>query len=295
MFAKQQTITEKVGYTLLLIILILITLTCLAPIWHMVAISFSDNTVVSAGLVTFIPKQFSLAAYEYILNDERFFQAFGVSIQRVLLGGAINFVLTVLAAYPLSKEKSEFPARDKLMWIFIFTMMFNGGLIPWYMTVKMTGIMDSIWALVLPGAVPVFNVVLLMNFFRAIPKEVGEAAKMDGAGAFTIMWKVYVPMSMAAIATVTLFSIVTHWNAFFDGMILINTPSGQPLQTYIRSLVVLPVSAEMSSENLEELMKLSEKTFSAAKIVVTMIPVLIVYPFLQKYFVSGITLGSVKE
>ncbi|RXZ78446.1 carbohydrate ABC transporter permease [Paenibacillaceae bacterium] len=295
MFSKQQTLGEKVGYVLLLTVLILITLACLAPIWHMVALSLSDNSAVSAGYVTFIPVDFTLTPYEYILKDERFFQAFGVSIQRVLLGGAINFIMTVLAAYPLSKETSEFPARNKLMWIFIFTMMFNGGLIPWYMTVKMTGIMDSIWALVLPGAVPVFNVVLLMNFFRAIPKEVGEAAKIDGAGAFTTMWRVYIPMSMAAIATVTLFSIVNHWNAFFDGMILINSPSGQPLQTYIRSLVVLPALSDMTSESLEEIMKLSEKTFNAAKIVVTMIPVLIVYPFLQKYFVSGITLGSVKE
>ncbi|MCR8658692.1 carbohydrate ABC transporter permease [Paenibacillus endoradicis] len=295
MFNKQQTVGEKVAYVLLLIVLILITLACLAPIWHMVAISLSDNSAVSAGQVTFFPVGFTLTPYEYILQDQRFFQAFGVSFQRVLLGGAINFVMTILAAYPLSKETSEFPARNKLMWIFIFTMMFNGGLIPWYMTIKMTGVMDSIWALVLPGAVPVFNVVLLMNFFRAIPKEIGEAAKIDGAGIFTTMWKVYIPMSMASIATVTLFSIVHHWNAFFDGMILINTPSGQPLQTYIRSLVVLPALADMSSGSLEDLMKLSEKTFNAAKIVVTMIPILLVYPFLQRYFVTGITLGSVKE
>ncbi|URN95754.1 MAG: carbohydrate ABC transporter permease [Candidatus Pristimantibacillus lignocellulolyticus] len=295
MFSKQQTFGEKVTYVLLLIALILITLACLAPIWHMVAISLSDNSAVSAGQVTFIPVGFTLTPYEFILQDQRFFQAFGVSVQRVLLGGAINFIMTILAAYPLSKETSEFPARNKIMWIFIFTMMFNGGLIPWYMTIKMTGVMDSIWALVLPGAVPVFNVVLLMNFFRAIPKEVGEAAKIDGAGIFTTMWKVYIPMSMASIATVTLFSIVHHWNAFFDGMILINTPSGQPLQTYIRSLVVLPALADMSSGSLEDLMKLSEKTFNAAKIVVTMIPILLVYPFLQRYFVTGITLGSVKE
>ncbi|MFF2483915.1 carbohydrate ABC transporter permease [Paenibacillus sp. NPDC058071] len=295
MFSKQQTIGEKVNYVLLLIILLLITLACLAPIWHMVAVSLSDNSAVSAGQVSFIPVGFTLTPYEYILNDQRFFQAFGVSLQRVLLGGAINFIMTVLAAYPLSKETSEFPARNKLMWIFIFTMMFNGGLIPWYMTIKMTGVMDSIWALVLPGAVPVFNVVLLMNFFRAIPKEVGEAAKMDGAGVFTTMWKVFIPMSLPAIATVTLFSIVHHWNAFFDGMILINNPAGQPLQTYIRSLVVLPALADMTSGNLEDILKLSEKTFNAAKIVVTMLPIIVVYPFLQRYFVTGITLGSVKE
>ncbi len=224
-----------------------------------------------------------------------FFQSFWVSIQRVLLGGAINFVMTVLAAYPLSKETSEFPARNKLMWIFIFTMMFNGGLIPWYMTVKLTGIMDTMWALVLPTAVPVFNVVLLMNFFRAIPKEIGEAAKMDGAGSFVTLWRVYIPMATAAIATVTLFSIVNHWNAFFDGMILINDQTRQPLQTYIRSLVITPMLSEMSSEDLGALLELSERTFNAAKIVITMIPVLLVYPFLQKYFVTGITLGSVKE
>ncbi|SFL22096.1 putative aldouronate transport system permease protein [Paenibacillus sp. 1_12] len=295
MFTKQQSVGGKLAYLGLLLVLILITVICLAPIWHMVVLSFSDKSAAAGGLVTFYPIGFTLTPYEYILQDQRFFNSFLISIQRVLLGGALNFILTVLAAYPLSKERSEFPARNKLMWIFVFTMMFNGGLIPWYMTVKMTGIMDTVWALVLPTAVPVFNVILLMNFFRGIGKEVGEAATMDGAGPFATLFRIYIPMSTAAIATVTLFSIVHHWNSFFDGMVLINDQNRQPLQTYIRSLVISPLLSNMSSIDMEELMKLSEKTFSAAKIVVTMVPVLMVYPFLQKYFVTGISLGSVKE
>ncbi|CAM4383957.1 ABC-type glycerol-3-phosphate transport system permease component [Paenibacillus endophyticus] len=278
---------------ILTLVMLLITLLCLLPLVYVVSLSFSGKSAAASGAVTLFPVDFTLYSYEYMFKDSRFFDAFGVSVKRVLLGGAINFVLTILMAYPLARERLEFRSRDVYMWVIVFTMMFTGGLIPWYMVVKSLHLTDTIWALVLPTAVPIFNVILLMNFFRGMPKEINESAKMDGAGPWRTLIAIAVPLAMPAIATVTLFSIVGHWNAFFDGLILMNKQHNIPLQTYIQQLVVAPSIS--SSTRPEDLINFSQRTFNAAKIVVTMLPILIIYPFLQRYFVHGITLGSVKE
>lgn len=278
---------------ILTLVMLLITLLCLLPLIYVVSLSFSGKSAAASGAVTLFPVDFTFYSYEYMFKDSRFFDAFGVSVKRVLLGGAINFVLTILMAYPLAKERLEFRSRDIYMWVIVFTMMFTGGLIPWYMVVKSLHLTDTIWALVLPTAVPIFNVILLMNFFRGLPKEINESAKMDGAGPWRTLITIAVPLAMPAIATVTLFSIVSHWNAFFDGLILMNKQQNIPLQTYIQQLVVAPSIS--SSTRPEDLINFSQRTFNAAKIVVTMLPILIIYPFLQRYFVHGITLGSVKE
>lgn len=277
----------------ILCVLLAVSFTCLLPIIHVFAVSFSEKSAAAAGLVTLFPIDFTTVPYRYLLDDQQFFRSFAVSVERVILGGVVNFTLTVLMAYALSKESSEFKGRNVYMWIIVFTMLFNGGLIPWYMVVKSVGLLDSIWALVLPGAVPVFNVILLLNFFRALPKEIKEAAVVDGAGPWKTMVLMYIPLSLPAIATVTLFSIVGHWNAFFDGLILINRRENVPLQTYIQQLVVLPINYD--AMRAEDMAQLSQRTFNAAKIVVTMMPILLIYPFLQRYFIHGITLGSVKE
>lgn len=286
---------RKLGATdvLILCALLAVSFTCLLPIIHVFALSFSDKAAAASGAVSLVPVGFTTGPYAYLLEDRQFFRSFGISVQRVLIGGAIQLVLTVLMAFALSKEKKEFSARNVYMWIIVFTMLFNGGLIPWYMVVKTVGLLDTIWALVLPSAVPVFNVILLMNFFRGIPKDIKEAAIVDGSGPWRTMLTMYVPLALPAIATVTLFSIVGHWNAFFDGLVLINKQENIPLQTYIQQLVVRPV--EYGTMRAEELANLSERTFNAAKIVLTMVPILLIYPFLQRYFVKGITLGSVKE
>jgi ABC-type glycerol-3-phosphate transport system permease component len=234
-------------------------------------------------------------SYRKIVEEPHFLNSFFVSVKRVVVGGAINFVLTVMMAYPLSKSPKEFPYRNAYTWFLLFTMLFSGGVIPLYVTVKSLGMFDTLWALVLPGAVPVFNVVLLMNFFRNLPKELSDAGHIDGAGPWYMMVKVYVPLSLPALATVTLFSVVGHWNSFFDGMIFMRSTEHYPLQTYIQQLVVQLNLADLDSTQAELLQKVSDKTLNAAKIVVSMVPILVVYPFLQKYFIHGIMLGSVKE
>ncbi len=293
---RSKTFIDRFIDGLIIACLSFITLLCLAPLVHTVAISFSDKSAAAAGMVTFYPVGFNLYSYKLLLDDRNFFAAFGVSVQRVLLGCFINYLITVLMAYPLSKNNKLFPGRNAYMWFVIFTMLFSGGLVPWYMTINTLGLINSIWALVLPTAVPVFNVVLLMNFFRGIPKELDEAGIVDGAGPWYMLFKIYVPVSLPALATITLFTIVGHWNSFFDGLILMNKPEKYPLQTYIQQLVVaLRDTSTMDPEQIKRLSQISNKTLNAAKILISMIPIVAIYPFLQRYFIHGIVLGAVKE
>ncbi|WP_148411413.1 carbohydrate ABC transporter permease [Murimonas intestini] len=279
------------------LILIISAASCLFPILNTVAISFSDKTSALTGKVGLIPKNFTLAAYEALVQETQFFRSFLNSVVRVILGTAINMFLSVMMAYPLSKDKTAFPSRNIYMWIVVFTMLFSGGLIPTFLLINQLKLMDTIWALVLPGAVPVFSVIILMNFFKGVPKGLEEAAAMDGASPWYIMWRIFVPLAKPAIATIALFAIVNHWNAFFDGKIYINSPEKLPLQTYIQSLTADTSRryANMTYDQILRQQQLSTLTFNSAKIVVSMIPILAIYPFLQKYFVSGIVMGAVKE
>jgi len=290
-----RTLSSRIADAAIVLVLAAVSLLCVAPLWYTISVSFSDKSVVAAGMVTWHPVEFTLTAYEKLLADNRFFHAFGVSLERVLLGGSLNFILTALMAYPLSRSTKQFRMRSVYMWFLIVTMLFSGGLIPWFITIKSYGLLNTIWALVLPTAVPVFNVILLVNFFRSIPKDLDEAALMDGAGPWYTLFRLYLPLSVPALATITLFSIVGHWNSFFDGLILMTKAENYPLQTYIQQLVVQVNISSLTTEELKMIGQLSNKTLDAAKIVISMVPILLVYPFLQKYFIHGIMLGSVKE
>ncbi|WP_141499746.1 carbohydrate ABC transporter permease, partial [Paenibacillus luteus] len=198
------------------------------------------------------------------------------------------------AAYPLSKSNLKFRSRTIYSWYFVVTMIFNGGLIPTFMVVKETGLMDSIWALVIPSAVNVFNIVLMLNFFRTQPIELEESAQMDGAGVWRTLWSIYLPISKPSLATIALFTIIFHWNSWFDGMIYMNSPSNYPLQTYLRTVIVARDLTNMNASDLSLIANISNRTVLAAQLFVSMLPVLCIYPFLQKYFVKGLVLGSVK-
>ena len=286
--------TDRIVDYLITALLLLVGVTALLPLVNTLAISLSDKAAVSGGMVGLVPVGFNLDAYGFILRDDKFWQAFGVSVLRVLLGGALNFVLAVLTAFPLSRSVQRFPARNVFMWLFVFGMILNVGIVPWYLTISGYRLLDSIWALVLPGAVPIWSVILLMNFFRSIPKELDEAARIDGANPWQLLWSVYLPTSLPALATITLFSIVGHWNSFFDGLILMNNPDNYPLQTYIQQLVIADRPA-LHGGQAALLAQLSNNTLNAAKLFIAMIPILLVYPLLQRYFVRGIMLGAVKE
>lgn len=276
----------------------IIAFTCLAPILNAFAISLSDKTYAAMGDVKFWPVKFNTVAYQEILKEGYFFRAFRVSVFRVIVGVSINISLSILMAYPLSKTPNVFRGRNGFMWIMVFTMLFNGGLIPNYLLIKNMNLMDTIWALVLPGAVPVFNVIILMNFIKGLPGSLEESALIDGANPWQILIRLIVPLSKASIATITLFALVYHWNEYFLGKIYINTAEKQPLQTYIQSLSITLTTDQMANMTAEEKMQrmnVSSITFNSAKAIVSMIPVVAIYPFIQKFFVTGIVMGAVKE
>lgn len=276
------------------VVLVLIAVLCVFPLIHIIAISFSSSSAAAAGQVKLWPVDFTWASYEYTASRAEFWQSMWVSVKRLALGTVLNLLLTVLVAYPLSKESNALRFRLVYAWAFFLTMLFNGGLIPWYVTLKEYGLLNSIWALVLPGAVPVFSIILLLNFFREVPRELEEAALIDGASQWTTLWKIYVPISKPALATLALFAMVEHWNSWFDGLILMGNPDNYPLQSYIQTIVIQQNLSNVSRDELLNLALISDRTLKASQIFLGSLPIILAYPFLQKYFVKGIVLGSVK-
>jgi putative aldouronate transport system permease protein len=290
----KESASRKVFVVFNTVFLIAASLLCLLPIIHIAAVSFSSSAAATAGLVKLWPVDFTMNSYNYVFKRDAFWRAIVVSFQRVVLGGGVNMLLVIMTAYPLSKEVTRFKMRTVYAWLFFMTMIFSGGLIPWYMVIRNLGLLNSIWALVLPGAVPVFNVILLLNFFRQIPHELEEAAAIDGAGHWTILWRIFIPTSLPALATIALFTAVGHWNSWFDGLILMNRPEKYPLQSYLQTVVIQRDLSLVGQDEWKNLMEVSDRTVKSAQIFLGALPILTVYPFLQKYFVKGIVVGSVK-
>ncbi|AZN42497.1 carbohydrate ABC transporter permease [Paenibacillus albus] len=279
----------------LFIILVLISLLSVAPIIHTLALSLSKASLAMAGQVFLWPKGLTLGSYDKVFADKQFFLSFWVTIKRTFIYTLFSVMATVLMAYPLSRETKQFKSRNVYMWIFVFVMMFNGGLVPTYLTIKSLGLMNNFWVLILPGLVNVYNAILVMNFFRNLPRELDESAGMDGAGAWRKLIQIYLPLSLPVLATITLFNIVGTWNEYFSAMIYVTKSNLIPLQTYLQQVVVTIDPTKITTDNVSQLTSVSDQTLSSAKIAVTMLPILIIYPLLQRYFITGITLGSVKE
>ena len=293
---------EKFGVRQFIIytIVILLTLSSLIPIINVLALSLSSSQAAAANRVRFLPVDFTWAAYQRIIEDQQFWRSFGISVFRVVASLVINLFMIVTMAYPLSKSKKVFYYRRPFMGIMIFAMLFQGGMIPLYLVVRNLGLINSIWSLILPGAVPIGSVILVMNFFRGVPKSLEESAHLDGANSWQVLTRIYIPISLPSLATVSLFSIVGSWNDFMAGLIYMTRIENYPLMTYIQSLTInvaetLQQAPNLTTEQLQNLLSVSDQTFNAARIFVTIIPLLLIYPFLQKYFVKGIVVGAVKE
>ena len=280
------------------IFLIIFALICLVPFFNLLAISLSDAAAVDAGDVALVPVGFNFTAYQFLFQKREFWNAFGVSIQRVILGTVLSLVVNILAAYPLSRPKKYFKGRKFYVIILVITMFFNGGIVPSYIIISKLGIMNTMLALILPTALNAWNIVLLISFFREVPSELLEAAEMDGASQYQILFRVVLPISLPALATVTLFTAVAHWNNWFDGYMYMN-PENYPLQTYIYNMInevnQLAQNPNLSPEQQELLASLPGKTLRSAQIFIAMLPIMLVYPFVQKYFIKGLTQGGVKE
>lgn len=274
------------------IFLTILSLLCLLPLYHLLMVSLSSAAPANAGLVTFWPIDFTFEAYAKTFNNVKFLSSLWVSVERTVLGTGLALIVNTIAAYALSKETRVFRARNIYLWYFIITMLFSGGLITGYILILKLGLMNTLWALILPGLVAVFNIILLLNFFRSVPKDLEEAAFIDGAGYLQSFIKIYLPVSVPVIATVSLFMMVGHWNSYFDGIIYIRDAEKLPLATFMQTIIV---QADMSKLDPEVVANLSQRTIRASQIFISALPILIVYPFLQRYFVSGIVLGAVKE
>lgn len=291
---RKKSIGRRVFEIFNTLFLMFLAAICLLPLLNVLAISLSSSSAAGSGEVSFFPVEFTLKSYEFVLEKSEFWTSFGVSIGRVFVGVPLSLLVTILTAYPLSKTDAQFQGRKVYVAVLVFTMLFSGGLIPWYMTISNLGLIDSFWVLVLPSCVSVYNIIILMNFFRQLPYELEEAAFIDGAGFLRTLVQIVLPLSKPALATITLFCVVTHWNSWFDGLLLMNSPEHYPLQSYLQTVIVNSDTALMSTSDILTLSQVSDRTQKAAQSFVAAVPILCIYPFLQKYFTEGLVVGSVK-
>lgn len=278
--------------------LIILALLCILPIVNVLAISLSSTSAVKANKVTFWPIGFNFENYKFILENDLYLHALLVSVARVVLGTVLSMFITVLTAYPLSHSNRELRGRNTIMWLIVIPMLFSGGLIPTVLLYYDLHIMNTFWVLILPCAVSCTNIVLMVNFFKGIPKSLQESAKLDGASHLDILFKIYLPLAVPSIATLSLFCAVFHWNSWFDGLVYIDDNALRPLQSVIKAMLNELNQSSGSMLMLADVQRLSfinNRSLLCAQIFVGTLPILLVYPFAQKYFVSGMTMGAVKE
>lgn len=279
---------ERLFSTLIYAILLLLSVCVVFPLLYVLAVSLTPfSEVLKNGGFAIIPKQVTFEAYALFLQTSTIPRAYGISFFVTAVGTFINVALTVLMAYPLSKK--TLPGRSLLLFLIMFTMMFSGGIIPTYLIVKATGLLNSVWAMIIPTAVGTFSLLITKTFFENIPESLIEAARIDGASESRVLLSVILPMSLPVIATISTFYGVMHWNEFFNAVMYITDASLYPLQVVLRNIL----NASMTSEiNLEQTVPAT--TLQMAGVILTALPIVTVYPFIQKYFTKGMLVGAVK-
>lgn len=270
--------------------LILILISCIYPFIYMLAVSFSDNIYVLKSQISFYPKGFTTKVYEIVFSDARIFTAYRNTIVYTIVGTAIAMTATSAGAYAMSKKRIVFHKFFNMM--IIITMFFGGGLIPTFLTVRHLGLLDSIWAIVLPSSVSAWNFILMRSFFDQFPDEIEESGRMDGLNDMTIFWHLVLPVSKAVLATISLFYAVAIWNAYFYPFIYLSSPDKLPLQVVLKEIL-------MAGSNNNEAAGVGdtavvEESLKYATVLISVVPIIAVYPFIQKYFVKGVMVGSVK-
>lgn len=288
---KDDSLSAKVFSAVVHITMIIVLIATLVPVVHVISISFSSSNAINRGLVGLWPVEFSLNAYNAIFETGRVMRAFGNSVYYTALGTAINMILTTMMAYPLSRTYLTF--RKFYNILILIPMFFGGGLIPTFLNIRNLSMYDTVWAIVLPGAISSWNLIIMRTFFMSLPMELEESAQLDGANELIIFLRIILPLSMASLATITLFYAVGHWNSWFNAMIYFKSSSSYPLQTILRSIVI---DNQMSEEiQMDEIANpVSAEGIKYSTLVVSMVPMMVVYPFVQKYFVKGVMIGSLK-
>lgn len=287
---------DKVVYFINYILLAMLLIIVLYPLIYIVSCSFSSGDALMTGRVRFLPVEPTLDSYKAVFKYSSIWTGYANSLLYTGLGTLVSIVVTLFAAYPLSRD--DFMGKKIITRIFLFTMMFSGGLIPSYLLIKNLGLIDSMWSIILPGAVSAYNVIVARTYFKhTIPKELLEAAQMDGCSDFKFFNAIVIPLSTPIIAVLCLWTAVGHWNSYFNPMIYINTEAKFPLQLVLRKILLLS-QVNLNSGNVDPLviqknMYLSEM-LKYGTIIISTLPLMIIYPFVQKYFVKGVMIGSVK-
>ncbi len=292
---KKATAGGRIGNTLIGIFLGLMVISTIYPFWHVIMYSLSDSHASMSGGIFLWPRDFSLLSYQQLLSTKQLYVCYRNSILKTVVGTGISLILTALTAYPLSLKR--FKGRNVFSMLIFFTMLFNGGMIPTYLLIKDLHLLDSFWVYVLPGAMSAYNLFILRNFFQSIPPSLEESAHLDGANPFQVLFQIVLPLSLPALAALAMFYGVGLWNGYMDNVLYVNDQNLQLLQNYLRQLIAAAgaksgTMSEMS--NIGAASRLTEETVKMTVIAVSVIPVLIVYPFLQKYYTKGVMVGSVK-
>ncbi len=291
---KKKKSVWTLGQIILVAIIFVFVLTCVMPFLNVIAISLSSKSAILRGDVSFWPVEFETQAYEILFADKSMIDCLFYTVKLTVIYTAIAMVLTILMAYPLTKKRLR--GRQFFSFLALFTMYFSGGTIPIYLNVKELGLLDSMWSLIIPGALSTYNMIIMKSFFASLPNELEEAATIDGANDFQILLQVFLPLSLASIATLTLFYAVGKWNSFADAKYYIQTKSLQPLQLRLYNIIkgstavdvtAIEGNANSNAQNVSE-------SIESATIIFATLPILVVYPFVQRYFVTGVTIGAVK-
>ena len=288
--AKEDVVFLAFDWILLTLFLIIV----LYPLLFVISASFSPGMTAMKSL-SLIPEKYSLEGYRVVFEYKRVWTGYANSLKYMVLGTIVNLFVTICAAYPLSRD--DICGKDFVMGLFVFTMYFSGGLIPTYLQVRNLGLIDTIWAMVLPGAMSVYNMIVMRTYFaNQIPGELNEAAELDGCGSLKFLLVIVLPLSGPILAVIGLFYGVGHWNAYFDALLYINKDAKQPLQMVLRDIMILNQTTGIMATDPEELLRVQERAdlMKYSLIVVACLPVMILYPFVQKYFVKGVMIGAIK-
>ncbi|MBQ8953243.1 MAG: carbohydrate ABC transporter permease [Clostridia bacterium] len=277
------------------IFLLVLCVVMLYPFLNVVASSVSNNSAVSRGLVSFYPIGFNLEAYKAVVRYKHIWNGYKNTLLYTFVGTAINLIMTICGAYPLSRK--QFYGRSVFTFFVAFTMFFSGGLIPTYLIINAYGMLDTFWVMVIPGAISTYNMIIMRTFFQGIPVELEEAATIDGCNDVQTLWKIILPLSTASLMTIGMFYAVGHWNAWFNAVIYLRDTGRYPVQLWLRTIVLQNQVRDLmegSGAVDVDVENLVADTIKFAVIVVAVLPILCVYPFVQKYFVKGVMVGSVK-
>ncbi|WP_062050390.1 carbohydrate ABC transporter permease [Bacillus sp. JCM 19034] len=288
----RKSISERIFDIFNYTVLIILALTMILPLLQLLAVSFSSPIAADSKQVFLWPVEFTLDTWAHILQNKVLWKSFAVTVYITVFGTFLSMLFTVLTAFPLSRK--EFMLRKPIMFMIVITMIFNAPMIPFFLTVRSLGIMDTLWALIIPGLISTFNMVIVRTFFMGIPSELDDAAKIDGCNPFRLLFQIYLPLSKPVLATISLFYAVGYWNTFQTAILFIRNPDLYPLQLRLREYFQAP--EELAAVNLimNEL-AFNTTTLKAATIIFATVPIVLVYPYLQKYFVKGAVLGSLKD